>query len=120
MNHTKVYVILSAIAAVILVGGFILYAIGLAGFCPPVKPEICMEIYSPVFGIPTFRMHANSCFACSEGAWMWFKIAYAGVAAVSAAGVIMITRSRRSGSSRSIPDRQEEQQPRGRTYIPHH
>jgi len=54
-------VILSAIVAVILVGGLILCTIGLIGFCPPVKPEVCMDIYNPVFGIPTSRMHANSC-----------------------------------------------------------
>ena len=84
--------VLSAIVAVILAGGVILYAIGLVGFCPPVKPEVCMEIYSPVFGVPTFRMHANSCFACSEGAWMWFKVVYAELAMFPAVGVIAIAK----------------------------
>jgi hypothetical protein len=49
------------------------------GVCPrmagPVtKPEACPMVYDPVFGVPTFRTHSNSCVACSEGAWFWLKL----------------------------------------------
>jgi hypothetical protein len=46
---------------------------GFMGVCPAVKPEICPSLYEPVVGIPTFRIHANACVACSEGAWFWIK-----------------------------------------------
>lgn len=49
------------------------------GVCPqmtgPVpKPEACQMVDDPVFGVPTFRTHSNSCVACSEGAWFWLKL----------------------------------------------
>jgi hypothetical protein len=49
------------------------------GVCPrmtgPVpKPEACPMVDDPVFGVPTFRTHSNSCVACSEGAWFWLKL----------------------------------------------
>lgn len=49
------------------------------GVCPqmtgPVpNPEACPMVDDPVFGVPTFRTHSNSCVACSEGAWFWLKL----------------------------------------------
>jgi hypothetical protein len=46
---------------------------GFVGACPATKPEICPSLYDPVFGTPTFRIHANACVACAEGAWFWIK-----------------------------------------------
>ena len=46
---------------------------GFVGICPAAKPEICPTLYEPVLGIPTFRIHANACVACAEGAWFWIK-----------------------------------------------
>jgi len=49
--------------------------LGLAGACPVTRPQMCIEIYEPVYGVPTFRVHSNSCVACMEGAWFWIKAA---------------------------------------------
>ena len=62
--------------AVVAVLALTLYAgtnTGLAGACPVTRPQVCIEIYEPVYGVPTFRVHSNSCVACMEGAWFWIK-----------------------------------------------
>lgn len=90
----RVYVVVAALVLVVVVAMVVTYATGLIGFCPPARPEACIEVYDPVYDIPTFRSHANSCFACSEGAWIWFKLVYAGLALIS--GIVLITTSIRN------------------------
>ena len=62
-------VVLSMLALVFYAGA----SAGLVGVCPVTRPQVCVEIYAPVYGVPTFRMHSNSCMACMEGAWFWIK-----------------------------------------------
>ena len=62
-------VVLSMLALVFCAGA----SSGLVGACPVTRPQVCVEIYDPVYGLPTFRTHSNSCMACMEGAWFWIK-----------------------------------------------
>lgn len=68
MNRLLVGVILIVVTA-----RFLLEQCGFIGLCPVIRPGVCMTVYDPVCGIPTFRVHANQCVACMEGAWVWMR-----------------------------------------------
>jgi hypothetical protein len=86
-------VTIAAVVVIIMVG-YLMNMLGLFGLCPPAKPEFCIEIYSPVLGVPTFRVHGNSCLACSEGAWLWIRAGYAGMIMLIAVGLVDMMRVR--------------------------
>ena len=61
----------AAVCVIILILGAVLAtSMGLVGACTS-KPDACTADYRPVYGIPTLRLHTNSCNACAEGAWLW-------------------------------------------------
>ncbi len=70
MNRLLVGVVL---LLVVVTAGFLLERYGFIGLCAVIRPEVCMTLYDPVYGIPTFRVHANQCVACMEGAWLWMR-----------------------------------------------
>jgi len=72
MTFRKWAVPVTIFIVALMVGVLASYS-GVVGVCPPMPPEACIAIYDPVYGVPTFRAHSNSCVACAEGAWFWIK-----------------------------------------------